>query len=95
LKKDFDKTKVTKMNGWDYKKYGRPFAKIDGSLFYRAYCPDCGEPVRITREKAEARESIYCIDCSPPHQGCSSPPCKNDDIDEFSSSYRIATRNDQ
>lgn len=79
------------MGGWDYKKYGKPFSGIPGSICYRGYCPECGEPVRLSKERAEAKETIFCVDCDPPHQGCSSPPSKNDEIDEFSSSWKIAT----
>lgn len=74
-----------------YKQYGKPWSQIPGSMCYRAYCPECGEPVRITAVKAEKKESIYCVDCNPPHTGCSSPPCKNDNVDEYSSSWKIAT----
>lgn len=79
------------MIGWDYKKYGKPFSMIDGSLFYRGYCPECGSPVRLDKGRAELKMSIYCIDCSPPHKGCSSPPSPVDEIDEYSSSWKLST----
>lgn len=59
----------------DYAKYGRPWTQIPGSRFYRAYCPGCGDPVRVTFEKADKRISVWCEECSPPHAGCSSPSC--------------------
>ena len=79
------------MIGWDYKQYGKPFSPIQGSRYYRGYCPECGEPVRLDDEMVDKKKMIYCVDCDPPHKGCSSPPCPNDDVDEYSSSWRIST----
>ena len=74
---------------FDYEKYGVPGEKIPNSRCKRGYCPECGEPVRLVYN--HPTNSMPCIDCDPPHIGCSSPPSPNDNEDEYSSSWRIAT----
>jgi len=74
-------------------KYGKPWSPIPGSWFYRAYCPGCGDPVRVDARRAKKEESIYCEECDPPHQGCSSPANEkvdgiDGDTDAFKPSWR-------
>jgi len=47
--------------------------RIAGSRFYRAHCPRCGEPMRVTLECIEADTIPECEQCNPPHIGCGIP----------------------
>ena len=47
-------------------KYGRPGDPIPGSRYVRAYCPDCGDPMRVSREVWEDEDAIpCCLECDP------------------------------
>ena len=68
--------------------------KIAGSRFYRAYCTNCGEPMRTERPFDEDGKpnKFCCQECGErKHIGCSSPPSPLDDPDEHSSSWKIAS----
>jgi len=51
-------------------KYGKPGSKINGSHFFRGYCPDCLAPMRVL--EAEDALDVECEDCYP-HK----PPAPN------------------
>lgn len=38
--------------------------RIPGSRFFRSYCPECGEPMRVTEDHV----GIMCEKCNPPHR---------------------------
>lgn len=62
--------------------------KIQGSQFYRDFCPGCGDPVRVTKDKLKTSKKVWCEECSPSHRGCgNSASCRLDDgiydIDAF------------
>jgi len=44
---------------------------IKGSRFYREFCSECEEPMRVTKEKVGV--GLLCEQCNPKHKGCSSP----------------------
>ena len=47
-------------------KHGRPGDPIPGSRYVRAYCPDCGDPMRVSREVWESDAPLApCLDCDP------------------------------
>lgn len=48
--------------------------RIPNSAFYRAFCPECLTPVRVTEGKIFNTQTIFCEICNPPHIGCTSPP---------------------
>lgn len=50
--------------------------RIKGNKFFRAFCHRCKEPLRVSNPTIIEH---WCELCSPPHQGCSSPPSPNDD----------------
>ena len=64
---------------------------IKDSHYVRAYCHRCGEPMRV--EPVLAFTKIFCEECGErqTHIGCSSPPSPLDNVDEYSSSWKIAT----
>jgi len=68
--------------------YGQP---IPGSRLVRSFCPGCGDAMRVCVSNFGTPAVALCQECDPRHQGCSSPPCPNDDEDSFSSSWRIST----
>lgn len=47
-------------------KYGD---SIPGSRFFRAFCLECKDPVRITKQRRDNFESITCKQCRPVHVG--------------------------
>lgn len=65
--------------------------KIAGSRFYRAFCARCSDPLRVDEEVLKKGIDLYCEQCSPTHMGCTSPPSPNTDVDEYSSSWAIAS----
>lgn len=45
-----------------HKDYG---SRIEGSRFYRAYCPGCDCPMRVTKNKLASFDQIWCGECAP------------------------------
>ena len=67
---------------------------IKGSRYVRAYCHRCNEPIRVeyARDFQGKPLEIFCVECGErPHIGCSSPPSPLDNVDEYSSSWKLAT----
>ena len=47
-------------------KHGRPGEPIPGSRYVRAYCPDCGEAMRVSLETWECESPMRpCLECDP------------------------------
>jgi hypothetical protein len=51
---------------------GPPGSPIVGSALCRAYCVECGEPMRVM--KFHPGEEYYCLSCAPPPLPPHSPP---------------------
>jgi predicted RNA-binding Zn-ribbon protein involved in translation (DUF1610 family) len=75
----------------DIEKYGKIGSEIPGSRFFRAYCPACGQPVRVTKEAAKQwdkmpTECAACLAALHPGHGSSGGP---QDIDADGSWSRV------
>ena len=47
--------------------FGAEGSRITGSIFLRAYCRNCGEPIRVHEKCTEAeKRCIYCWGSHPP-----------------------------
>ena len=44
---------------------------IVGSLMVRDFCAECGEALRISKDRIGIHN--YCEDCDPPHRGVGNP----------------------
>ncbi len=44
-------------------RWGTPGSSIPGSKYVRAYCPTCGEPMRISRETFRLGLILPCSNC--------------------------------
>lgn len=74
---------VTKIKG-----YGEP---IKGSRYYRAFCPGCLCPVRVTQAKIENGDTIFCESCSPKNAvgtGHGGLCCVDKDPDAYKPSWK-------
>lgn len=69
---------------WDVCKHPEHGKPIPGSKQSRGFCIRCVEPLRGA--------GLFCIDCDPPHIGCSSPQGP-DDPDAYGTSG-FSTQND-
>jgi len=64
--------------------YGK---RIEGSRFYRSFCPRCLSPVRVTLERLTFGEPVFCELCDPPHKGCNSPSSVVNDIEHDTDAF--------
>jgi len=59
-------------------KRGQP---IPGSRFFREFCIDCGEPMRVSRDRLKKGVENRCGFCDPKHIGVGNGVSSNPDTD--------------
>ena len=82
--------------------WGRVGDPIPGSRFTRAFCADCGGPMRVflldlwPKGMPPDRSGplpVYCRECDPPHTGVGSPSGHLNDVDSDPDAYLPSWRN--
>ena len=68
-------------------------SSIPDSRYYRSFCPGCMAPTRVTKAVLEIYSAVYCIECEPSHQGCSSPVTGLDSVDRDVDAYQPSWKN--
>ena len=63
---------------------------IPGSRFYRDFCFECGEPMRVSEDRLKKGIKNRCETCDPKHIGVGNGVCCN--IDNDSDAYMPSWR---
>ena len=59
---------MSKVKPFDFDRYGRRGSRIAGSKLLRAYCRNCGQPMRVLPDPCESSDihadaSDFCSEC--------------------------------